>query len=113
MEKGGAVFISYRCQETWPAPQLYDLLVADLGADRVYKDVDNVEPGDDFVERIQSAWALPRATRPDRVSVAHRHRCEGRDASPRATPQPPPPSVTTAPSGRPSKTSMADDPACL
>jgi glycerophosphoryl diester phosphodiesterase len=58
MEKGeaGRVFISYRRQDTaWPARQLYDLLVAELGADRVFKDVDNIEPGDDFVERIQSA----------------------------------------------------------
>jgi glycerophosphoryl diester phosphodiesterase len=59
MKKGeaGRVFISYRRQETaWPARQLYDLLVAELGADRVFKDVDNIEPGDDFVERIQ--WAV-------------------------------------------------------
>ena len=58
MEKGeaGRVFISYRRQDTaWPARQLYDVLVAELGADRVFKDVDNIEPGDDFVERIQSA----------------------------------------------------------
>ena len=42
MEKGEAarVFISYRRQETaWPARQLYDVLVAELGADRVFKDV--------------------------------------------------------------------------
>jgi hypothetical protein len=58
MEKGeaGRVFISYRRQETaWPARQLYDLLIAELGADRVFKDIDNIEPGADFVERIQSA----------------------------------------------------------
>jgi glycerophosphoryl diester phosphodiesterase len=58
MEKGeaGRVFISYRRQETaWPARELYDVLVAELGPDRVFKDVDNIEPGDDFVERIQSA----------------------------------------------------------
>ena len=58
VEKGeaGRVFISYRRQETaWPARQLYDLLVAELGADRVFKDVDDIEPGDDFVEQIQSA----------------------------------------------------------
>src|SRR4030095_5644006 len=58
MEKSEAarVFISYRRQETaWPARQLYDVLVAELGANRVFKDVDNIEPGDDFVERIQSA----------------------------------------------------------
>jgi glycerophosphoryl diester phosphodiesterase len=54
--EAGRVFISYRRQETaWPARQLYDVLVAELGADRVFKDVDNIEPGDDFVERIQSA----------------------------------------------------------
>jgi glycerophosphoryl diester phosphodiesterase len=58
MQRGeaGRVFISYRRQDTaWPARQLYDVLVAELGADRVFKDVDNIEPGDDFVERIQSA----------------------------------------------------------
>jgi|RhiMethySRZTD1v2_1073278.scaffolds.fasta_scaffold69777_2 glycerophosphoryl diester phosphodiesterase len=60
MEKGeaGRVFISYRRQETaWPARQLYDVLAAELGPDRVFKDVDNIEPGDDFIERIQSAVA--------------------------------------------------------
>src|SRR4029453_18847292 len=58
MEKSEAArgFISYRRQETaWPARQLYEVLVTELGADRVFKDVDNIEPGDDFVERIQSA----------------------------------------------------------
>ena len=58
MERGGAgrVFISYRRQDTaWPARQLYDLLVAELGADRVFKDVDDIEPGDDFIEQIRSA----------------------------------------------------------
>jgi glycerophosphoryl diester phosphodiesterase len=54
--EAGRVFISYRRQETaWPARQLYDVLVAELGPDRVFKDVDDIEPGDDFVERIQSA----------------------------------------------------------
>ena len=54
--EAGRVFISYRRQETaWPARQLYDVLVAELGADRVFKDVDDIEPGDDFVEQIQSA----------------------------------------------------------
>jgi hypothetical protein len=60
MGEGGAgrVFISYRRQETaWPARQLYDLLEAELGADRVFKDVDDIEPGDDFVERVESAVA--------------------------------------------------------
>jgi glycerophosphoryl diester phosphodiesterase len=54
--EAGRVFISYRRQETaWPARQLYDVLVAELGADRVFKDVDTIDPGDDFVERMQSA----------------------------------------------------------
>jgi glycerophosphoryl diester phosphodiesterase len=54
--EAGRVFISYRRQDTaWPARQLYDVLVAELGPDRVFKDVDDIEPGDDFVERIQSA----------------------------------------------------------
>jgi glycerophosphoryl diester phosphodiesterase len=58
VDKGesGRVFISYRRQETaWPARQLHDVLAAELGADRIFKDVDDIEPGDDFVERIQSA----------------------------------------------------------
>jgi len=58
VDKGGSgrVFISYRRQETaWPARQLHDVLAAELGADRIFKDVDDIEPGDDFVEQIQSA----------------------------------------------------------
>ena len=52
----GRVFISYRRQETaWPARQLYELLVEEFGADHVFKDVDNIEPGDDFVTTLQSA----------------------------------------------------------
>ena len=58
MENGeaGRVFISYRRQDTaWPARQLYELLVAELGPDRVFKDVDDIEPGDDFIEQIRTA----------------------------------------------------------
>jgi hypothetical protein len=58
MQRGeaGRVFISYRRQDTaWPARLLYDLLVAELGVDRVDKDVDNIERGEHFVERVQSA----------------------------------------------------------
>jgi tetratricopeptide (TPR) repeat protein len=54
----GRIFISYRHQETaWPARQLYEVLVEHFSAERVFKDVDNIEPGDDFVERITSAVA--------------------------------------------------------
>ncbi len=40
-ERGaGRVFISYRREDTaWPARQLYDVLVAEYGPDRVLKDV--------------------------------------------------------------------------
>jgi hypothetical protein len=52
----GRIFISYRRQETaWPARHLYDVLVEHFPADQVFKDVDNIDPGDDFVERISAA----------------------------------------------------------
>ena len=54
----GRIFISYRRQETaWPARQLYEVLVERFGAESVFKDVDDIEPGDDFVERITEAVA--------------------------------------------------------
>ncbi len=49
----GRVFISYRRQEAaWPARQLYDLLSDEFGADQVFKDVDDIDPGDDFADKI-------------------------------------------------------------
>jgi tetratricopeptide (TPR) repeat protein len=52
----GRIFISYRRQETaWPAGRLYDVLVEHFAAEQVFKDVDNIEPGEDFVERIAAA----------------------------------------------------------
>ncbi|HEY3339327.1 MAG TPA: glycerophosphodiester phosphodiesterase family protein [Propionicimonas sp.] len=54
----GRIFISYRRQETsWPARQLYEVLVGRFGAESVFKDVDDIDPGDDFVERITEAVA--------------------------------------------------------
>jgi TIR domain/Protein of unknown function (DUF1349) len=54
----GRIFISYRRQETaWPAGRLYDVLVEHFPAEQVFKDVDNIEPGDDFVDRITAAVA--------------------------------------------------------
>ena len=54
----GRIFISYRRQETaWPAGRLYDVLVEHFPAEQVFKDVDNIDPGDDFVERITAAVA--------------------------------------------------------
>lgn len=52
----GRIFISYRRQETaYPAGWLYDRLADRFGEDQVFKDVDSIEPGDDFIEVITSA----------------------------------------------------------
>jgi hypothetical protein len=52
----GRIFISYRRQETaWPARRLCDVLVEYFRAEDVFKDVDNMEPGEDFIERITAA----------------------------------------------------------
>jgi tetratricopeptide (TPR) repeat protein len=54
----GRIFISYRRQDAaWPAGRLYDVLVEHFPAEQVFKDVDNIDPGDDFVERITGAVA--------------------------------------------------------
>lgn len=50
------VFICYRREDAaFPAAWLYDTLTAHLGTDRVFKDVNSIRPGDDFVERINLA----------------------------------------------------------
>src|ERR1700741_3460316 len=47
----GAVFISYRRGDSsGAAGRLYDRLVASLGKQRVFMDVDSIEPGWDFIE---------------------------------------------------------------
>ena len=52
----GRVFISYRRQDSaYPAGWLYDRLVERLGSGQVFKDVDSIELGDDFVQRIAAA----------------------------------------------------------
>src|SRR3954467_12205357 len=54
----GRIFISYRREENgWPARKLYEVMAERFGEDRVFKDVDSIEPGDDFVDQIQSAVA--------------------------------------------------------
>jgi hypothetical protein len=54
----GRIFISYRRRETgWPARQLSDVLVKQFPAEQVFKDVNNIDPGDDFVELITGAVA--------------------------------------------------------
>ena len=48
-----SIFISYRREETaYPAGWLFDLLVEQFGKGRVFKDVDSILLGDDFVEKI-------------------------------------------------------------
>ncbi len=49
----GRIFISYRREETaYPAGWLFDRLVDHYGAGQVFKDIDSIEPGDDFVDVI-------------------------------------------------------------
>ena len=51
----GRIFISYRREETaYPAGWLYDRLAGHFGG-QVFKDVDSIELGDDFVEVITRA----------------------------------------------------------
>ena len=52
----GRVFISYRREETaYPAGWLYDRLSDHFGEHRIFKDIDSIEPGDDFVQTITTA----------------------------------------------------------
>jgi TPR repeat protein len=48
-----AIFISYRRDDTAPyAGRIYDRLTAHFGEGRVFMDIDQLEPGEDFVEVI-------------------------------------------------------------
>ncbi len=52
----GRVFISYRREETaYPAGWLYDRLAERYGGGQIFKDVDSIQLGDDFVEVITTA----------------------------------------------------------
>ena len=52
----GRIFISYRREETaYPAGWLYDRLAGHFGGGQVFKDVDSIQLGDDFVEVITRA----------------------------------------------------------
>jgi len=47
------LFINYRREDTAPyAGRLYDRLIAHFGEDQVFIDIDQIEPGEDFVEVI-------------------------------------------------------------
>ena len=55
-EATGRIFITYRRQDSaYPAGWLYDRLAERFGADQIFKDVDSIELGDDFVETITNA----------------------------------------------------------
>ena len=52
----GRIFISSRREDTaYPAGWLYDRLADRYGGRQVFKDVDSIELGDNFVEVITSA----------------------------------------------------------
>ena len=52
----GQIFISYRRDDAaYPASWLFDLLVEQYGAARLFKDVNSIQLGDDFVEVITAA----------------------------------------------------------
>lgn len=55
-KSAGRIFISYRRQDTaFPAGWLYDRLAERFGPDQVFKDVDDIEVGDDFVDVLTNA----------------------------------------------------------
>ena len=55
---GDRVFISYRREETaYAAGWLFDRLADHLGRGQIFKDVDSIQLGDDFVEAIRKAVA--------------------------------------------------------
>jgi hypothetical protein len=52
----GRIFMSYRREDTaYPAGWLFDRLASHFGRGQVFKDIDSIELGDDFVEVITSA----------------------------------------------------------
>jgi tetratricopeptide (TPR) repeat protein len=55
-ESANGIFICYRREDTdWPASWLFNQLARHFGKDLVFKDVDKIEPGEDFVEKITTA----------------------------------------------------------
>jgi len=50
------IFISYRREDSAPyAGRLYDRLGQHFGKDKIFMDIDTIEPGVDFVEDIEQA----------------------------------------------------------
>jgi fructose transport system substrate-binding protein len=51
--QASGIFISYRRRDTsFPAGWLYERLISHFGETHIFKDVDSIQPGDDFVEVI-------------------------------------------------------------
>src|SRR6516162_8334032 len=56
IEMSGQIFISYRREDaSYPAGRLYDRLSAHFPQNQVFIDVDNLDPGVDFVEAIEQS----------------------------------------------------------
>jgi hypothetical protein len=55
-EVPGRIFMTYRREDTsYPAAWLFDRLASHFGREQVFKDIDSIELGDDFVEVITAA----------------------------------------------------------
>lgn len=55
MNAADRIFINYRRADTrWAASRLYDGLSSQIGADRLFMDVDSIPPGADFVEYLNA-----------------------------------------------------------
>jgi MoxR-like ATPase len=58
LASSGSIFISYRREDSaYPAGWLFDRLADHFGPDRVFKDIDSIQLGDDFPEKIRAAVA--------------------------------------------------------
>jgi TIR domain-containing protein len=56
--EAGKIFISYRREDSQGyARALYDLLSERFGAARIFRDIDALQPGEDFIEAIEKAIA--------------------------------------------------------
>ena len=52
----GRIFINYRREDAdFPAAWLFDYLVAHFGEEQIFKDIDAIQPGDDFADVIRAA----------------------------------------------------------
>src|SRR5215471_8545116 len=56
MAETNSIFLNYRREESeWVAGRLHDRLAAAFGMDRVFTDVDNIQPGQDFTKVLEAA----------------------------------------------------------